>query len=64
MAITTWTGMLLTMQSAPVTSAIEASISSSGEATPQPGDLVGEARPVTLGEADSPVEVTIDRIIE
>ncbi|MBR9879274.1 MAG: c-type cytochrome biogenesis protein CcmI [Gammaproteobacteria bacterium] len=39
-------------------------VSASGEATPQLGDLVGEAGPVTLGESDSPVEISIDRIVE
>ena len=39
-------------------------VSASGEATPQPGDLIGEAGPVTLGEADSPIDVTIDRVVE
>nr|WP_299241304.1 c-type cytochrome biogenesis protein CcmI [uncultured Halomonas sp.] len=39
-------------------------ISESGQATPQPGDLVGEAGPVTLGEPDSPVEITIGRIVK
>ncbi|ERS91281.1 MULTISPECIES: c-type cytochrome biogenesis protein CcmI [Halomonas] len=39
-------------------------VSASDEATPQPGDLIGEAGPVTLGEADSPIDVTIDRIVD
>ncbi len=39
-------------------------VSASGQATPQSGDLLGRAGPVTLGEADTPVEVTIDRIVE
>ncbi|PXX95784.1 c-type cytochrome biogenesis protein CcmI [Halomonas sp. LBP4] len=39
-------------------------VSSSGEATPQPGDLIGEAGPVMLGESDTPIDVTIDRVVE
>ncbi|MDC8802706.1 c-type cytochrome biogenesis protein CcmI [Halomonas pacifica] len=43
---------------------LTARVSASDEATPQPGDLVGEAGPVTLGESDSPVEISIDRIVD
>lgn len=39
-------------------------VSPSGQALPQPGDLLGEAGPLTLGESDSPVAVTIDRVVD
>ena len=39
-------------------------VSSSGQAMPQPGDLVGQAGPITLGAADAPIEVTIDRVVD
>nr|WP_297461579.1 c-type cytochrome biogenesis protein CcmI [uncultured Halomonas sp.] len=39
-------------------------VSPSGQALPQPGDLFGEAGPLTLGESDSPVAVTIDRVVD
>ncbi|SDL38856.1 cytochrome c-type biogenesis protein CcmH [Modicisalibacter muralis] len=39
-------------------------VSPSGQATPQPGDLVGEAGPVTLGDAAAPIAVTIDRVVD
>lgn len=42
---------------------INARISASGQATPQPGDLMGESGPATV--ADSPaVEVRIDQVVE
>lgn len=39
-------------------------ISPSGQAMPQPGDLVGRAGPVTLGEVQGPVSVVIDGIVD
>ncbi|SFH52678.1 c-type cytochrome biogenesis protein CcmI [Modicisalibacter xianhensis] len=39
-------------------------ISSSGQAMPQPGDLVGRAGPVTLGDVQGPVNVVIDGIVD
>ncbi|MCG7601462.1 c-type cytochrome biogenesis protein CcmI [Halomonas sp. McH1-25] len=39
-------------------------VSASGEAMPQPGDLVGQAGPVTLADAKDPVAVTIDGIVD
>lgn len=39
-------------------------ISASGQAMPQPGDLVGRAGPVTLGEVQGPVSVVIDGIVD
>lgn len=37
-------------------------ISSSGQATPQPGDLMGEAGPLTL-DGQAPIEISIDRVV-
>ncbi|MDR9439666.1 MAG: c-type cytochrome biogenesis protein CcmI, partial [Halomonas sp.] len=40
-------------------------VSRSGQATPQPGDLVGTLEGVTVGDTDrEPVEVVIDRVVE
>ncbi|PRY72081.1 c-type cytochrome biogenesis protein CcmI [Halomonas ventosae] len=40
-------------------------VSASGQATPQPGDLLGTLEGVTVGETDGePVEVVIDRVVE
>lgn len=39
-------------------------VSPSGQATPQPGDLVGDTGPVTLAESDAPIGVTIDRVVD
>lgn len=39
-------------------------ISPSGQAMPQPGDLVGRAGPVTLGDVQGPVSVVIDGIVD
>lgn len=38
-------------------------ISSSGQAEAQPGDLIGEAGPLTLGD-QSPIEIIIDRVVD
>lgn len=40
-------------------------VSASGQATPQPGDLLGTLEGATVGETDGePVEVVIDRVVE
>lgn len=40
-------------------------VSESGQATPQPGDLLGTLEGATVGETDGePVEVVIDRVVE
>ncbi|TDX29872.1 cytochrome c-type biogenesis protein CcmH [Modicisalibacter xianhensis] len=39
-------------------------ISPSGQAMPQPGDLIGRAGPVTLGDVQGPVSVVIDGIVD
>lgn len=39
-------------------------VSPSGQAMPQPGDLVGEAGPVSLSDAEAPVTVTIDGVVD
>ncbi|MDI5890230.1 c-type cytochrome biogenesis protein CcmI [Halomonas rhizosphaerae] len=40
-------------------------VSESGQATPQPGDLLGTLEGVTVGDTDGePVEVVIDRVVE
>ncbi|SHE61473.1 cytochrome c-type biogenesis protein CcmH [Modicisalibacter ilicicola DSM 19980] len=39
-------------------------VSASGQATPQPGDLAGEAGPVALGDQTGPVDIVIDRVVD
>lgn len=39
-------------------------VSASGQATPQPGDLLGKAGPFTLSELQAPIEVTIDQRVD
>ncbi|MFD2435338.1 hypothetical protein ACFSRI_24065 [Modicisalibacter luteus] len=39
-------------------------VSASGEAMPQPGDLAGQAGPVTLADAEGPVAVTINSVVD